>query len=479
MGRPARPALAAGKRLDQVVGALLARHPAPAQDDPAAWLQESRELAWEAVYPPTGGGQRPVIDENFAPPAGFSPTGAWWRPAIAWAGCSTGCSPGFHVEPIGPPPTRENKLEFRHARPAPPRRPPRLRLPAGLPARRRGPRPSPSAPPAPRIDRGGLPFPPIPRRRRPGCRVTGTVVLAESHFALHTWPEIRGVTLDVYVCNFSADNSALAHGLFAETIAAFTPGPGGPPGSEAGRIAGPAAAPNRYPFAFKPILCRPCSSTVFGSSSRLDWKANGYEARRQIEGVTGRQGMAGEELPHRQALAPAFCTSVRRRRRGRRRRRYPFVHSQDRSGRPSPGRGHGPPHLDAQAAEAGLGAGKGIEGTDVAVEFLGAAPPVDDRLGLFDLGGVGDAGPGLGSAGSGRLPRASTARAAPRAARRSWRLPAVSSGAMARACRSKTGPVSRPASICMMHTPVSPSPASKARWMGRRPASAAAGTRGC
>ncbi len=54
-----------GKRLDQVVGALLARHPAPAQDDPAAWLQESRELAWEAVYPPAGGGQRPVIDENF------------------------------------------------------------------------------------------------------------------------------------------------------------------------------------------------------------------------------------------------------------------------------------------------------------------------------------------------------------------------------------------------------------------------------
>ena len=37
----------------------------PAQDDPAAWLQESRELAWEAVYPPAGGGQRPVIDENF------------------------------------------------------------------------------------------------------------------------------------------------------------------------------------------------------------------------------------------------------------------------------------------------------------------------------------------------------------------------------------------------------------------------------
>ena len=53
--------------------------------------------------------------------------------------------------------------------------------------------------------------------------VTGTVVLAESHFALHTWPEIAGVTLDVYVCNFSADNSLRARGLFAEAIATFAP----------------------------------------------------------------------------------------------------------------------------------------------------------------------------------------------------------------------------------------------------------------
>src|SRR5574343_185945 len=37
--------------------------------------------------------------------------------------------------------------------------------------------------------------------------VTGTVVLAESHLAIHTWPEIGAVTLDVYVCNFSGDNS--------------------------------------------------------------------------------------------------------------------------------------------------------------------------------------------------------------------------------------------------------------------------------
>lgn len=53
--------------------------------------------------------------------------------------------------------------------------------------------------------------------------VTGTVVLAESHLALHTWPEIASVTLDVYVCNFSGDNSAQANALFAELIARFAP----------------------------------------------------------------------------------------------------------------------------------------------------------------------------------------------------------------------------------------------------------------
>lgn len=53
--------------------------------------------------------------------------------------------------------------------------------------------------------------------------VTGTVVLAESHLAVHTWPEIAGVTLDVYVCNFSGDNSARARALFAEVIERFAP----------------------------------------------------------------------------------------------------------------------------------------------------------------------------------------------------------------------------------------------------------------
>jgi spermidine synthase len=43
-----------------------------------------------------------------------------------------------------------------------------------------------------------------------GSGFTGTVVLAESHLAIHTWPERQGLTLDVYVCNYSADNSLKA-----------------------------------------------------------------------------------------------------------------------------------------------------------------------------------------------------------------------------------------------------------------------------
>lgn len=53
--------------------------------------------------------------------------------------------------------------------------------------------------------------------------VTGTVVLAESHLAVHTWPEIASVTLDIYVCNFSGDNSEQAHALFDEIITVFSP----------------------------------------------------------------------------------------------------------------------------------------------------------------------------------------------------------------------------------------------------------------
>lgn len=53
---------------------------------------------------------------------------------------------------------------------------------------------------------------------------TGAVVLAESHLAVHTWPELGAVTLDIYVCNFSQDNRAAAEAAFASLCTAFAPG---------------------------------------------------------------------------------------------------------------------------------------------------------------------------------------------------------------------------------------------------------------
>jgi S-adenosylmethionine decarboxylase len=58
----------------------------------------------------------------------------------------------------------------------------------------------------------------------PGGGVTGTVVLAESHLAVHTWPESNYVTLDVFVCNMSCDNRAKARQLFDALVLAFLPG---------------------------------------------------------------------------------------------------------------------------------------------------------------------------------------------------------------------------------------------------------------
>lgn len=54
--------------------------------------------------------------------------------------------------------------------------------------------------------------------------VTGAVVLAESHLAIHTWPERNSATLDVYVCNYTADNSLKAEKLYEILIAALRPG---------------------------------------------------------------------------------------------------------------------------------------------------------------------------------------------------------------------------------------------------------------
>jgi len=53
--------------------------------------------------------------------------------------------------------------------------------------------------------------------------ITGVVLLAESHLAVHTWPELGGVTLDVYVCNYGGDNSTKAEALLDALLQAFAP----------------------------------------------------------------------------------------------------------------------------------------------------------------------------------------------------------------------------------------------------------------
>ena len=53
--------------------------------------------------------------------------------------------------------------------------------------------------------------------------VTGAVLLAESHLAIHTWPEEGFVTVDVYVCNYLADNTQKALNLYAKLKAHFKP----------------------------------------------------------------------------------------------------------------------------------------------------------------------------------------------------------------------------------------------------------------
>ncbi len=53
--------------------------------------------------------------------------------------------------------------------------------------------------------------------------ITGVVLLAESHLAVHTWPELGAVTLDVYVCNYGGDNSDKARALLDALIRLFEP----------------------------------------------------------------------------------------------------------------------------------------------------------------------------------------------------------------------------------------------------------------
>jgi S-adenosylmethionine decarboxylase len=66
-------------------------------------------------------------------------------------------------------------------------------------------------------------FHPFPPERGEPRGVTGVLLLAESHLAVHTWPELGVVTLDLYVCHRHADNSARADAALVALLEGFAP----------------------------------------------------------------------------------------------------------------------------------------------------------------------------------------------------------------------------------------------------------------
>jgi S-adenosylmethionine decarboxylase len=56
-----------------------------------------------------------------------------------------------------------------------------------------------------------------------GGGITAIVALAESHIALHTWPEISYATLEVFVCNYTQDNTGAAHEVHDAIVQLLAP----------------------------------------------------------------------------------------------------------------------------------------------------------------------------------------------------------------------------------------------------------------
>lgn len=57
----------------------------------------------------------------------------------------------------------------------------------------------------------------------PAGGFTGVVCLTESHLSIHTWPELRYVTFDVFLSNYMKDNRETTRALYA-TVQKFLGG---------------------------------------------------------------------------------------------------------------------------------------------------------------------------------------------------------------------------------------------------------------
>ncbi|PID87431.1 adenosylmethionine decarboxylase [Candidatus Gracilibacteria bacterium] len=53
--------------------------------------------------------------------------------------------------------------------------------------------------------------------------ITGVFALAESHISIHTWPEKKYVSLDIFVCNLGKDNTQKAKKIYEELKNFFNP----------------------------------------------------------------------------------------------------------------------------------------------------------------------------------------------------------------------------------------------------------------
>lgn len=50
---------------------------------------------------------------------------------------------------------------------------------------------------------------------------TSAICLKESHLCIHTWPEIKSITLDIYLCNYQKDNTQIVKNIAEAFIGYF------------------------------------------------------------------------------------------------------------------------------------------------------------------------------------------------------------------------------------------------------------------
>ena len=55
----------------------------------------------------------------------------------------------------------------------------------------------------------------------PGGGFTGVICLTESHISIHTWPEYKLFTYDVFLSNFSRNNDETTRALMENTLRFF------------------------------------------------------------------------------------------------------------------------------------------------------------------------------------------------------------------------------------------------------------------